>query len=865
MQIILTHNNADFDAVASMLAAHKLYPDALPVLPPRLNRNVADFIELYRNGLPFIAWSELRLDDSISRLILTDTQSRPDIKKLPPQLPTLIIEHHPQERKLAAHETWMGEPLGAVTTLLVEQIRERQIHLSSLEATLLALGIYADTGNLTYGGTTSRDLEAAAWLLRHGAVLDTVRRFLSVPLDDDQHALFAQLLRSPEDRTVQGYTLTLCQTSIDRMISGINGVTEQLRDVLDPSAIFVLVKMPQSIQLVCRSTDDAVPVDEVARRFGGGGHPRAAAATIYSSTLEAARETLWNTVAEIVRPAVRVAHLMSYGIQTVDANATISKLITRIRRIGHEGYPVLDNGEVVGLLTLRDADRALEHGLTSATVRDVMRSGRITLSPEDSVTLLEQTMVNSGWGQIPVVHEGQLLGIVTRTDLIKHWARIHPSATPPQPRLELGEVAGVLGSATARLIEHISAEAQAQQITLYMVGGVVRDLLLKRQNYDLDFVVEGDAIAFAQHLQKLAGGEVHSYAPFSTAKWYFPPDFVRADGLNGSPIPEHIDFATARNEFYMHPTALPTVYSGSIKLDLGRRDFTINTLAVQLSPARNSGNILDFFGGLDDLKRRRIQVLHSLSFVDDPTRILRAVRFAQRLSFEIEPRTRDLMERALSMLRRITGERIRNEINLILAEERPEYALLDLQRMGALEGIHPAFQVSSQIVTHFSLARSRASVADIPVEQRFWHLIMASIPVAQIPDLCNRLLFGQPSQRAFVDTARLLQEPALLADSSARPSQLVRVLDSISEESLRMALLLAQGLLHERLIRYLEEWRSLRPTTTGHTLKARGLPTGPSYRRILERLRAAWLDGEIHDAAGEAALLETLLEAPSHD
>jgi tRNA nucleotidyltransferase (CCA-adding enzyme) len=370
-EIILTHQNADFDAVASLLAAHKLHPAAIPVLPHQLNRNVAQFITLYKNGLPLVAWTDFRAD-TLERIILVDTARLPDMDSLPglktfdPKTPTLIVDHHARPSDLPPHITFTGEEIGATTTLLVEQIREQNIELTSLEATLLALGVYVDTGAMTYGKTTPRDLHAAAWLLEQNAALDTIRRFFSSPLNDLQLRLFDHLVKAVDTRTIHGYTVAVCAAPMDEYVDQINSVTQRLADLFDTDAIFVIVAMPESIQIVCRSGVSAIDVGDIVKKFGGGGHQRAAAAKITDSSLEEVTEALWNLVEQNVRPLTSVAELMSYGVQTVNPDQRISDLIGQLRRIGHEGYPVTDNGKILGLLTSRDADRAMEHGLSTA-------------------------------------------------------------------------------------------------------------------------------------------------------------------------------------------------------------------------------------------------------------------------------------------------------------------------------------------------------------------------------------------------------------------------------------------------------------------------------------------------------------------
>ncbi len=867
--VILTHTNADFDAVAALLGAHKLYPNATPLLPDRLNHNVSEFITLYQNGLPFVHPEDIRLR-TIQHVILVDTARLPALKALKRAATVQIIDHHTPPPP-APNQTVICESVGAITTFFVEQIDASGISLNSLEATLLMLGIYSDTGALTYGTTTPRDVRAAAWLLERGAVLDTVRRFLTLALSPEQQQLFDLLINASESRIIQGYTIMVCAVRVDSYVTQISTVVHRLRDMLDTTALFVVVEMPKSTLLVCRAAVDVINVGAVAAAFGGGGHGRAAAATIYDKPLDVLRPLLWEEIARRVEPLARVADLMSRGVKTFGAHQRLRDVVQEMRRIGHEGYPVIDEEHVVGLLTRRDADRAIEHDLAQLNVRDVMMGGEVKLTPDDSVSALEQLMVKSGWGQIPVVDaENRLIGIVTRTDLIKHWARMHPTVPAIKRVVSAEQLATTLGKRTKRLIDAVVALAQEQEIVLYLVGGTVRDVLLERRNLDIDFVVEGNAIAFADRVRMHLGGEISSFRPFGTAKWMLGEDIygrlgiLAEDGLPDSELPQHLDFATARNEFYEHPTALPTVYSGSIKLDLYRRDFTINTLAVQLSPHYEVGHLLDFYGGESDLQAKLIRVLHSLSFVDDPTRILRAVRFEQRLSFTIETRTEILIETALPMLRRITGERLRHELTLLLQERDPEKGLRSLEKRQILIAIHPAFTLSALLEADFRAVRQPGTVLLTPaaeIAELLWHCIAARIPLEKAAEWTERLAFGRTFGVSLVETARLLQDAPLLSTPGAAPSAIVELLETASELALFTAWALAEDSLRRHYLeQYVQRWRQMQPVTDGHALIAMGLMPGPDFGKMLRQLRVAWLDGIIHNEAEEQALLQQLIQ-----
>ena len=867
MQVILTHINADFDAVAGLLGTHKIYPSATPVLPKRLNRNVKEFITLYKNGLPFKLWGDFkwRKLPPFEQLILVDTQRIPQLNNVTDDTQITIIDHHKQSTDLPEHTTYIGGEIGAATTLLVEQIRDQHIKLNSLEATLLALGIYEDTGSLTYRATTARDIRAVAWLVEQQADIDVVRRFLRPPLNDAQRDLFEILINTAESRMINGHTITIGSVKIVTYVEQINNVAHRLGDILDPTALFLVVEMPESLQIVCRSKGNVLNVGDVAQHFGGGGHPRASAANVKHGKIHDVVPQLWELIESRIQPERTVADLMSYGVQTVNATDKLVDIITRLRRIGHEGFPVVDNNRVVGLLTRRDADRAIEHNLNNTLVREIMLADEATLYPNSSIASLEKLMVDSGWGQIPIVTaDNELIGIVTRTDLIKHWADTHPELETNVDIVESDVIADVLGQDIWTLIDYIANHAQQAHISIYMVGGVVRDLFLERPNYDIDFVVENDAIQFAEALVEQYGGDVNSYRPFGTAKWILNDQIAKRLNVSLENLPDHIDFATSRNEFYQHPTALPTVYNSSIKLDLHRRDFTINTLAIQLSPASLQGRILDFYNGVSDLNRKLIRVLHSLSFVDDPTRILRAVRFEQRLGFEIEPRTLELIDTARPMLRRITGERLRNELTLLLKEDSPAEGLYKLQERHILTSIHPEFKIGDKLADKLDAVRiwyvAKESNHDIILTDLYWHIILSSISIDHIQDVCERLLLGKSTIQSIVDTAYLMYKAETLRNPNTLPSKIVEELASKADIALSITTLIADNpVMIAHIQDYQENLQYIQPTINGNTLKQMALPPGPKYRVILDKLRSARLDGLIQNDNQELDLLKILI------
>jgi len=881
MLLILTHENSDFDAVASQLAAHKLYPEGVPLLARRVNRNIRQFFALYWDSLPFRRpedWHRQRVD----QVVLVDTQTVPGVRGLKEETPVRVIDHHEPDGLDPAWETHI-EPVGATTTLLVEQLRDAGLTLAPLEATLLLLGIYEDTGSLTYGTTTARDARASAWLLEQDADLGVVRRFLDIPLSEEQQALHSRLQQNTKWLQVEGQAIALATAEPPRDFDDeISAVAHRMREAMNPDALLLLVQLAQHVQLVARSTTDNVDVSVIARALGGGGHGRAAAATIMDMSLSEAREKVKALLAEAVQPMVTVADIMSRGVQTLPTDTTVAEAARQMQRFGHEGYPVVDpkSGRLVGLLTRRAVDRAASHDLERMQVGQIMKSGRVVVRPSDAVERVQQLMIEEDWGQIPVVAEeipesgaDRLLGIVTRTDLLRLLSKpLREDEEESDMRPLLAES---LPAAVWALVQLVSKVADEMGMPVYFVGGLVRDLLLGVPSMDVDMVVEGDAIALAQALREQFGGRVRSHARFGTAKWLLSRRAWRklAPDAPLANLPETIDFVTARSEFYDRPSALPEVERGSIKLDLHRRDFTINTLAVRLDGA-HLGELLDFYGGLRDLDQGKIRVLHSLSFIDDPTRILRAARLEQRLGFDIEARTEELIADALPMLERVTGQRIKHELELALQEEDPRPVMARLDELGVLRELHPGLAWRPEMARAFGRlpalleepfwqgaleGESRASV--------YFALWLAPLSATIRETVMERLHVRKSTREEVEGVVDLIGRLRALPEAP-RPSEVEKAIRPYADR-LRILLAVRAALGETRagdlLDRYQAEWREVETVLDGNDLRAAGLPPGPRYAALLDRLLAARLDGEVEDEEGERALLEELLAVEGGD
>lgn len=492
-------------------------------------------------------------------------------------------------------------------------------------------------------------------------------------------------------------------------------------------------------------------------------------------------------------------------------------------------------------------------------VRSLLHTGPLYVRPTDPVEEVERVMIEHNLGQVPVVENGDFVGIVTRTDVIKLRARGAQHAQPLDLRRRMDEA---LPEGYRALLLRARDTANAMGYSLYIVGGFVRDLLLGAPNLDLDLVVEGDAIRMARALGQELGERVRSHSRFGTAK-------IILEGTAGPDVPPSLDFVTARTEFYERPSELPQVERSSIKQDLYRRDFTINTMAICLDRDRY-GELLDYYGGLRDLERGTIRVLHNLSFVEDPTRILRAARFEQRLRFRIEERTEELIHDALDLLDHVSGERLRHELFLILEEDEPERAIERLRHLDVWEHIVPNVCIPRDLATMFARLRERfrALPTAAPDEEEgpslplcYLAILTSAMDAAGLAAFAERLRLTQHDTRFLRQVAALRDRLPELGSTAMLPSHIYRLLKPYGRgERFVLSVLTDSGPARERLDLYERELIAVRPRVDGHYLQSLGVPPGPIYGEILARLRDALLNGEVRTEEEERALARTLAE-----
>ncbi|MFP3869759.1 MAG: CBS domain-containing protein [Syntrophobacteria bacterium] len=871
MEVITTHINADFDAMASMIAARKFYPSAVMVFPGAQERNLREFfVESMFYIFDFAKIKDLDFE-KIHRLILVDTRQAGRIgefKKLVKrkQVDIHIYDHHPDSEDDVCGSVEMVRPVGATVTMLTEMIRERGITLTPDEATILALGIYEDTGSFTFSSTTPADYQAAGYLLEQGANLNIVSDMLTRELSSEQISLLHDLIQSATTHTINTIPICIARASVDKYIGDFALLAHKLIDMENLDVLFALARMEDRIYLVARSRVPEVNAGEIAAAFGGGGHPSAASATIKDLTLIQVEEELFRLLHSMVSPGRKARELMSSPVIFVPPDLSLQEAADLLTRYNINAVPVLDGERLVGILSRQMIDKGLYHDLHQVPVRDFMSTEFGTVGPEGSLLEVQQHLVDHQQRLLPVVENDRVLGVITRKDLL-NMLLDDPSRIPTYlydgtheaERKRRKNVSRIMAEQLPRRVTELLREmgrvAAKRKYRAYAVGGFIRDLLLRRPNLDVDIVVEGDSIQFARDLAGRFEARVRAHRKFGTAKVIF------ADGFK-------IDVATARLEYYEYPAALPTVELSSLKLDLYRRDFTINTLAVDLSPG-HFGQLIDYFGAQRDLKDKAIRVLHNFSFVEDPTRVFRAIRFEQRFGFRIGKHTANLIVNAVKMnlLVRLSGRRLANELKLILSEENPAPAIERMQEYKLLPYLHPG--ISSVFALGRLLEEVRAvltwynlSFLENGCQPWLVYLLALtdSLSSTELEEFCRRLEFS-PRLTMWLVEGRAKANAAcqkLFRGKEFRPSDIYHLLEDFDPEMLLFMMAKTQPEKTRRAISlYFSKLREIRPALRGRDLQAMGIAPGPVFRRILDRLLDGRLNGELTSREEEIDFVRT--------
>ncbi len=857
MEVITTHLNADFDCLGSMVAARKLYPAAKIVFPGSQEKNVRDFLRRVDFSFEFETPKTVDLHQ-ITRLIIVDTKQSDRIGELAdiihkPYLKIHLYDHHPGDEKDFEAEMEIVEDFGATTTIFVRLLQSQKIEISPMEATVLALGIYEDTGSLTFTSTTETDLRAAAYLRSKGADLNIVAEFINRDMTSVQVRLLHDLMLSKREIVIEGTLIVLAKASSKRYIGDAAYIVHKWKEMENFDVVFALIRMDTKIHLVARSRGVMVNVGKIAAELGGGGHPYAASASIKGMALVQAEEVLIGALYKHIQEAHLASKIMSAPVLAVEKGKTIKHTRDLLDGYTVNTLLVLDQGVPLGYITRQIVQRAIFHGLENALVHEYMLTDVKILSPETPFSEIELLMIQRPQKILPVVDEtGHAIGVITKNDILKvlqEYTLEQLAYYHDEDQLHTRNVRRLMDE---RLPEHILALLrEVGQLgdelgcSAYVVGGFVRDLILRaEENLDVDIVVEGDGIMFAKTLATRCHARVKAHRKFVTAVVIFPDGFK-------------IDVATARTERYEYPAAMPIVKLGSIRLDLLRRDFTVNALAIKLN-AKSFGKVFDYFGGPRDIKDKVIRVLHSLSFVEDPTRVFRAIRFEQRFHFRIGNFTLNLIKNAVKkgFINKLSGRRVFNELRIIFNEPNPVGILERMHEFKVLQALHPQLASIEDIRRLFRSIRAVIAWYDLlyrPESVEGWMIyflgFMNQLHDQEVQELCSYLMVP-PKIMKKIRVARsgyqVIERPLHDKSNTLHNSDMYRVFHDLPGEAILFWMAKTkQEFVKKAASTYLSKLQDVKTLISGKDLLELGLRPGPIFQEILSEVLNARLNEEI--------------------
>lgn len=874
LTIITSHVNSDFDAMASMLAAQKLYPDARVVFPGSQEKNLRNFF-IHSMVYLFNIAEVGKIDFStVTRLILVDTRRKDRIGKLGqildnPDLKIHIYDHHPKKPDDIVADQECHMLTGATVTILTGILRRQQIEISPEEATIMCLGIYEDTGSFSFPSTTEKDFKAAAYLLSKGANLNVISEMITREFNPEQIGLLNDMIQALRRYTINGVEIALTGVTTDNYFPDFSFLVQKMAKMENMNAIFALALMENKVYVVARSRSDDVDVGDILAQLGGGGHPAAAAATVKGKTVAQTEQLLFEALYARINPQHMARHLMSSPVIMADDATTcleakalltrynINTLLVKPSQGGGAGFS--------GYITRQVIEKALFHDLADICIGEYMSTEIGCVAPDAGIEEIQDMIIGNKQRLLPVVKNGRVVGVITRTDLlntlVRHNRTARRSLSQPNSqtrnkrfRVVVNFMRERLSTSIIETLEQLGETARQLGCSAYVVGGFVRDLLLYRSNEDIDVVVEGNGIAFAKAYAATHGARTHTHHKFGTAVIIFPDGFK-------------IDVASARMEYYQFPASLPVVEMSSIKMDMFRRDFTINTLAIQLNPGK-FGRLIDFFSAQKDIKDKVLRVLHNLSFVEDPTRVFRALRFEQRFGFTIGKLTSSLITNAVKMdfLKRLAGKRVFTEIKLILKEENPTPTILRLLDYDLISVVHPEIKIENDLEKLLATTKKVTDWHDLlfidDAYERWAVYFMTLIRhcgLEATQDICEHLTVA-PRYTALFAEQRCLVEKQLFPLENQAPmdnATIFNLLHGFRTELILYLMVCSQSETAKRRIsRYHTHLRHVTIATTGKDLLKLGLSPGPIFSRTLQMVLNAKLNGRVKTREDEVAFVK---------
>ena len=875
--IITTHVNADYDAIASMLAAQKLYPDAVVVFPGSHEKNLKNF---FISSLVYL-FKMVHIKDikqlNIKRVVLVDTKKLDRLGDIAPiiennDVDIHIYDHHPPDSNGIRGSYEVFEATGATITILVKILKQKQITFSPEEATVMCLGIYEDTGSFTYPSTTEDDFLAAAYLLSKGANIEVISNFMSKEINPQQIACLNDMIQSATKNRINGVDVVTTTISTEEYIRDLATAVQKMMRIDNISVLFVIARMGNKVYIIARSKISEVNAGLIISQLGGGGHPYAASATIKDKTLAQTEEALNKILHKEIKSDKSAKDLMSSPPISIKPDLPCKEAGKILTRYNINSMLIVDNDNkaagIRGFITRQVIEKALYHKLENAPVSEFMTTNIITADIETPFEIIQGIIIDNKQRIVPILKNGIIEGVITRTDLLNilvQESQLNTGKFPdPIKKPFYARTKNIIKFMEERipekyltLLRKIGSVASQSGYGVYVVGGFVRDLMLYKENDDIDIVIEGDGIKFAREYAEIENARINTYEKFGTAVIILPDGFK-------------IDVASARMEHYKEPAALPEVEMSSIKMDLYRRDFTINTLAIRLDPD-HFGILIDFFAAQRDIKDKAIRIIHNLSFVEDPTRVFRAIKFEKRFNFNIGQLTSGLIENAVKMnfFERLGGVRVFSELKQILEEEDPIPAIIRMSDYDLLKYIHPEIKITSSLISLLKSIKKVISWHDLLYDEDkcekwilYFMALMEKQPKSVSEEISEHLKFSPKHAKIFTRDRFKATGTLFWFENNLHPanSKLYNHMVPLKTEIILYVMALTENeTIKMSISHYFSDLRKTKIFTQGRDIKNLGLPPGPEYKSLLKQIFDAKLDGQVASKDDEIAYLKQII------
>ena len=867
--LITTHINADFDAMASMVAVSKLYPEAILSFPGSQERSLRNF---FINSAFFLfnvkKSSQIDLN-KIRRLIIVDTRQKKRIGKFAEILEQKDVEIHIYDHHSASIDDIKANfeiirDVGSTTTIIVDILKEKKLTVTPEEATLLCLGIHEDTGSFTYSSTTPADYKSAAWLAAMGADHSIISDMLTKELTPDQADMIKDLSNSITIHNINGVEIGIVKAIKDQYVGEIAFLVQKLMETRSYDILFAIIQMVDRVHIIARNRLDDIDISGIMSILGGGGHPQAASAVFKGKTILQVEQELLGMLPSHIRPEMSAGDIMSYPVIFASPEDTLSEAAHLLTLNGINVLIIFDeNKNILGYITRQLVEKALYFGLKQQKIKTYMETNVSVVNVKASLKEIQSLIVQNRLRILPVLKDDEVVGVITRTNLL---AIVHKEINLSANVYYKNQLNSKNKNVTKTLRERLPQKifellvsfgqiGDDLDMNIYLVGGLVRDVLLRKENFDVDIVVEEDGIKFAEEYEKTNRTNIKLiklHKKFATATIIFKDGFK-------------VDIATARREYYESPGAFPVISSSSLAFDLYRRDFTINTLAIRLNK-KVFGILLDHFNGLNDIKNKQIRVLHSLSFIEDPTRILRAIRFEQRFGFSIDKVTTSLIKDAvaLDVFKEVSRKRFFQELLLILKEDTPALSIQCMNEFGIIKTIHPEINFNEQtakllgsikeVISWYNLLYIEDEIEPWLI---YWHGLTNSISSEQTEDILKHSGYSSKKLNdTLVQRYELNDIIVKIMRFEGSNYQLFTMLNHYNTEILLFIMAKTSNEAVKRNISaYFTHIKGVSVQLMGRDLINMGYKSGPYLKKILNRLTEARINGEVNTIKDEQDLV----------